>query len=155
MPSYLLGSAASAYWSTTLLNGSNTATVLSGGTLAGNIMDLTLNVGSDFVDGTTRAEAANGWASQIAVLKNAEITFDMRWVPGDGFFDALVDVWLGNTTEIAILALDQAKATVGAQGLAANFTVSIDKQEPLRDLQKASVTLGISSYPEWYTVPTP
>ena len=151
--SYLLGSAASAYWDTTLLTGANTATVLTSATLAGNIIDLSLEVDSEFVDSTTRSEAASGFASEIAVLKGGRITFDMRWLPGDTFFDALKDVWLGTTSEIAIIALDQAKATSGAQGLAANMTVSFSKTEPLRDIQKVSVTLAISSQPEWYEVP--
>jgi hypothetical protein len=158
---FLLGRQAVCYWSTTLLNGSNTATILSNAIIghagvdgvAGNIMDLSLNVDSDFVDSTTRAEAAQGFKSQTAVLKNGELTFDARWEPGDDFFDALVDVWLGNTTAIALIALDQAGGTSGAQGLAANFTVGFSKTEPLQDIQKISVTLGIYDNPEWYVVP--
>ena len=153
MPSYLLGSAASAYYSTTLLNGSNTATVLSSATIVSNIMDLSLDVDSEFVDVTTRGEAAAGFASQVAVLKNGQVTFDMRWQPGDAFFEAVKDVWLGTTSEIAMFLLDQPKATTGAQGLVSNFTVSFGKTEALRDIQKVSVTLGISSQPEWYEVP--
>lgn len=151
MPNYLLGKDAKAYWSTTLLNGSNTSSVLTGATEAGNIMDLTLEVDAEFVDATTRSEAASGFRSNIAVLNNGNITFDARWLPGDSFFDALKDAWVAKG-EIAFIALDQAKATSGAQGLASNFSVSFNKQEPLGDVQKVSITLGISSHPEWYTV---
>lgn len=151
MASYLLGSDAKAYWSTTDLDGANTATVLASATEAGNIMDLSLEVESEFVDATTRSEAASGFSSEIAVLKGGRITFDARWLPGDTFFDALKDAWLNNDT-IVMIALDQTKATIGAQGLAANFSVSFNKQEPLRDVQKVSVTLAIASHPEWYEV---
>lgn len=157
MPNYLLGRDAVAYFSTTLLTGANTAAVLAAATEVGNIMDLSLNVESEFVDSTTRSEAAQGWKSQIAVLKNGEITFEARWKPGDAFFDALKDAWL-NGTEICIIALDQDRSVTGtpgpaAQGLAANFSVSFSKTEPLQDIQKVSCTLGISSFPEWYVVP--
>lgn len=151
MPNYLLGSDAKAYWSATSLDGANTGTVLASATEAGNIMDLTLEVESEFVDATTRSEAAAGFASEIAVLKGGRITFDARWLPGDSMFEQLKDAWLNNT-EFTMIALDQTKATSGAQGLAANFSVSFNKQEPLRDVQKISVTLAISSFPEWYEV---
>lgn len=151
MPNYLLGKDAKAYWSTTLLTGANTASVLSAATEAGNIMDLTLEVDSEFVDATTRSEAASGFRSEIAVLNGGRITFDARWLPGDTFFDAMKDAWVAKS-EICMIALDQTKATSGAQGLAANFSVSFSKQEPLNDVQKVSVTLAISSFPEWYEV---
>jgi hypothetical protein len=149
MPDYLLGNAAKAYFSTTALTGSNTSTVITGATLAENIMDLTLEVESEFVDATTRAEAGNGWRSEIPVLKNGRITFDARWKPGDTFFEELKDAWLTNTT-ITFAALDQARSVTGAQGLVANFSVSFSKTEPLMDIQKVSVTLSVASYPEWW-----
>lgn len=152
MPNYLLGSQAKAYYSATALDGANTATVLSGATEVTNIMDLSLEVESEFVDATTRAEASSGFASEVAVLKGGRITFEARWLPGDTVFEALKDAWL-NSTEFTMISLDQAKATVGAQGLAANFSVSFGKTEPLRDVQKVNVTLAISSHPEWYEVP--
>lgn len=151
MPSYLLGKDAVAYWSSTELDGSNTTSVLGSADPAGNIMDLSLEVESEFVDATTRAEAAAGFKSEIAVIKGGRITFDARWQPGDNFFDALKTAWLDSTT-ITMIALDQDKTVDGAQGLAANFSVSFSKEEPLRDVQKVSVTLAIASYPEWYEV---
>lgn len=152
MPDYLLGNAAKAYWSATALTGANTATVMQNATLADNIMDLTLEVESEFVDATTRSEAANGWRSEIAVLKNGRITFDARWKPGDTFFEELKDAWLAGST-VTFAAMDDAKATTGSQGLIANFSVSFSKTEPLMDIQKISVTLSVASYPEWYVKP--
>lgn len=151
MPDYLLGRQAVAYYSATALTGSNTAAVLAAGDVIDNIMDLTLEVESEFVDATTRGEAASGFRSEIAVLRNGRITFDARWLPGDTVFDALVDAW-ENSTSFTMIALDQARATTGAQGLAANFSVSFSKSEALQDVQKVSVTLSIASHPEWYTV---
>lgn len=154
MPNYLLGSSAKAYWSATALDGANTAAVLAAAFEAGNIMDLTLEVESEFVDATTRSEASSGFSSEIAVLKGGRITFDARWLPGDDMFERLKDVWLNvaGDEEFTLIALDQDRGTSGAQGLAANFSVSFNKQEPLRDVQKISVTLAISSFPEWYEV---
>lgn len=151
MPNYLLGRQAVAYYSSTALDGSNTTSVLSGATEIGNIMDLSLQLDSEFVDATTRSEAAAGFKSQIAVINNGQLTFEARWLPGDTVFDALIDAWT-NGTEFTMIALDQSKATSGAQGLAANFSVSISKTEALQDVQKASITLSISSYPVWHTV---
>ena len=152
MPNFLLGRDARAYFSTTILDGTNEAATLTAATAANNIIDLSLDIGSEFVDSTTRAEASQGFASQIAVLRNGQITFEARWLPGDTFFDALIDVWDGTTAEIAFFALDQDKATVGSQGLVGNFTVGMAKTEPLRDVQKVNVTMSISSFPQWWTV---
>ena len=157
MANFILGRDARLYWNTTLLAtptpSANIATVLSGATVGNNIIDLSLEVESEFVDSTTRAEAAQGFASEIAVLRGGRITFEARWIPGDTFTDELIDVWDGTNDEIAIIALAQDSGTSGAQGLAANFTVGISKTENLRDIQKMSVTLAVSSAPQWYTVP--
>lgn len=151
MPNYLLGREAVAYYSSTALTGANTASVLTSATEIDNIMDLSLNLDSDIVDATTRGEASQGFKSSVATNRNGEITFDVRWLPGDTVFDALITAW--NTGgEFTMIALDQAKATVGAQGLAANFSVSLTKTEALNDVQKASITLTIASHPEWYEV---
>lgn len=152
MPDFLLGRDAKAYFSTTLLTGANTAAVLAASTLASNIKDLSLELDSEYVDTTTRAEAAQGFKSEIAVLKNGRITFEARWKPGDAFFDALIDVWTGATSSVAFAAFDQLKATSGAQGLVANFSVGISKTENLADIQRMNVTLTIASWPEWYVV---
>jgi hypothetical protein len=150
---FILGRNAKLYYSTTLLDGTNQVAVLTGAIEGSNVIDLQMDVESEFVDVTTRAEASQGFASQVAVLKNGQITFEARWKPGDGFFDALIDVWEGTTAEIAIIALDQDKGTTGAQGLMANMTVGFSINQNLRDIQKVNITLGISSEPEWYVVP--
>lgn len=152
MPSYLLGSAAKAYYSATAHTGANTAAVITAGVEIGNIMDLTLEIDSEYVDATTREEAAQGFKSEIAVLKGGRITFEARWKTGDTVFDALVAAWLAGT-EFTMFALDQAKTVTGAQGLLANFSVGFSKTEQLRDVQKVQVTLSISSFPLWHEIP--
>lgn len=148
MPNYLLGSQAKAYYSAVAHDGSNTDAVCSAGVEVGNIMDLSLEIESEYVDATTREEASQGFKSEIAVLKGGRITFEMRWKTGDTVFDALVAAWLAGA-EFTFFALDQAKAVDGAQGLMANFSVGFSKTEPLRDVQKIQVTLSIASHPKW------
>jgi hypothetical protein len=116
MANYLLGRDAVAYYSSTALTGSNTASVLNGATEVDNIMDLSLELGAEFVDATTRGEASQGFASEVAVLNNGRLTFDARWLPGDTVFDSLVSAWTGGT-EFTMFAMDQDKATSGSQGL--------------------------------------
>ena len=152
--SYIIGNQAKAYWSATALTDvteSHVTTWLSSATLAGNLMDLTLEIDSEFVDATTRAEAAQGFASEIAVLKGGRITFEARWQPGDAMFDALIAAWNDPTNnDFAMVALDQLSSVTGTQGIAANWSVSLNRTEPLRDIMKSNVTLAIASYPSWY-----
>lgn len=148
---FLLGKNAKAYYSTTALTAiPSDDTELDAADEVGNIMDLSLDVESTFVDITTRADAAQGFLVQTAVLKNSTITFDIQWQTGDQFTVDLLAAWQNNTV-IAFFALDQAATVTGAQGLVGNFTVSMTKEEPLNDIQKASVTLTLASYPSWHT----
>ena len=113
-----------------------------------NIMDLTLDIESELTDTTTRAEARNGWRAEVAVLRNGRVSFDIRWDSNDPFTEALIDAW--NTfTPIQMGFFDQDAGQSGAQGLVANFSVSISKSEALTDVQKASVSLTVHSYPKW------
>jgi hypothetical protein len=166
IPNFIIGASAVAYTNTTplLFDGAPSyqadidAWLADGSTIVmGNIIDLSLEVESEFVDSTTRSEAAQGFASEVAVLKGGRLTFEARWKPGDAGFDVLKDAWL-NSTEMPLVALDRGKefndpADGKSQGLAANWTVGFSKTENLRDIQKVSVTLAISSFPTWYVVP--
>ena len=127
--------------------------------LIANIMDLSLEIDSEFVDVTTRGEASAGFRSEVPTLKNGRITFEARWKPGDAFTDALIDAWKGESGasndnfEITVFAFDQ-PTTINSgsqfQGLVSNFAVSLSKTENLDDIQKMNVTLTVSSYPSWY-----
>tara|TARA_B100000029_G_scaffold490245_1_gene549050 strand:+ start:283 stop:726 length:444 start_codon:yes stop_codon:yes gene_type:complete len=141
----LIGRDARAYYSATPLSSEPTGAPSDE---ALNIMDLTLDIESELTDTTTRAEARNGWRAEVAVLRNGRVSFDIRWDSGDAFTAALIDAW--NTfTPIQMGFFDQNASTTGAQGLVANFSVSISKSEALTDVQKASVSLTVHSYPKW------
>lgn len=155
MADYLLGRQAVAYYDTVLFDadddtGAEIKTWCQGADVMSNIMDLSLEVDSEFVDATTRGEAAQGFASQIAVLNNGRVTFEARWKIGDAVTDALMAAWQAGT-EVAIAFCDQAynTATTTVTCLNANWSVSVSKTENLRDIQKLSVTLTIASYPLW------
>lgn len=158
MANFLLGKDAVTYYSTTLFDGGTTPnqTIIDGALVANNIMDLSLDVESDFVEITTRQTAAQGFKAFTATLKNSTITFDALWNPDDGaWFTALKDVWdTGAPNEIGIVCFDQARGVAsGAQGIIGNFTVGFTKEEPLNDAQKVSVTLTASSYVQWHEEP--
>lgn len=149
MPTIMLGKDAALYYSSTALTGTNTATVLGSATEITNVMDLSVDMGADYVDITTRADAAAGFKTQAQTYKNASATFDAKWLPDDAAFQAIIAAWLANTT-IAMFILDQKKTVVGTQGLVGNFFVAVSKEEPLSDIQKASITLTLASNGEWY-----
>lgn len=127
---------------------------------AGNMTSVTLNISSEYADGTTRETAEDGFASQIPVLRNGEVSFEARWRPDDpadlsSFTKLLMTAW-ETDTPIAMAFLDQpytipASGSVVPQGLAANFLVSINKTEDLRDVQRLSVSLTISDSATWYS----
>lgn len=118
-----------------------------------NVRDLTLNLSRAEADVTTRG--SNGWRVTVGALKDASLEFEMVWDPADTDFVAIRDAFMNGTT-IALAALDQAKATTGAQGLWADWRVTgFSKTEPLEDAQKVSVTIKPSYSavpPEWVTV---
>jgi hypothetical protein len=153
MPAYLLGKDAAIYYSTTALTSSNASTVLGGTpgpTEVTNVMDVTVDVSTEYVDVTTRADGAAGFRTQAPTFKNASVSFDMKWLPGDTVFTALKTAWATDAT-VAMYILDQKRTVTGAQGLAGNFSVSFSKEEPLADIQKASVTLTLSDSGQWFT----
>lgn len=158
--SYILGRDAVAYYDasdntlfTSSVGDTEADTWLGTATAVSNIMDLQLELDSEFVDATTRGEASQGFSSEIAVIKNGRVTFDIRWQAGDTFTTALLSHWT-NGTEFAMAFMDQAYATASTtvSGLVANWSVSLSKSESLKDIQKASVTLSIASWPFWYDV---
>lgn len=152
----LFGFNAAAYYHATLLDahkGAGTADIIDKfGTLVNftNIMDLTGNFEAESVDTTTRAEAALGWSSEVFTTNNAKISFDMRWEPGSTAFDLLKGAWLARSF-VCMAFLDQDKSVNGAQGIAANWSVSFSKNEPVKGLQTVGVQLAVAQYPDWIT----
>lgn len=155
--------AARAAWTTWLdlsVGGSATQVV-------GNVMDVTLGLADDTADATTREVAAFGFSSTVSVLHGSEVTFDMRWEPNQRmdtaggpytFQELLMRTWQDGGKMSAVF-LDQSRTpnTIASglgnkypTGMAANFSVSVDLSQALRDIQRASVTMTVSDDPVWY-----
>lgn len=168
---YLLGRNAKAYYNTAAKHIGETGveTVVlwledAATTIAGNLTDVSLEMDSDYADATTRSTAASGFSSQVAVLKNGQVTFEMRWIPDDpgdastSFANLLVTAWETDDT-IAMAFLDQlgktgeipTGTTLHPQGLASNWSVSMSKTEALRDVQRASITLTVADSATWFS----
>ena len=113
-----------------------------------NIRDLTFSADAEAVDTTTRAEAAEGWDSQVFTTNRGQVSFTARWKPGDTAFDVLKNAWLARDF-VSLMFLDQALGVNGAQGLVANWSVSFSINQPIKDLQTVDVTLNVAEYPEW------
>lgn len=149
MPNFILGMNAKLYTAGALFTGADEIDV-TGATLTEftNVKDLTLNLETGEADITTRAN--NGWRATASTLKDGSIEFELVWKPGDTEFEKFRDAWV-NSTEIAVVALDQAEDVVGTQGPAGNFTVTnFSRSEGLEDALMASVTLKPSSYMQWH-----
>jgi len=146
---FKLGMEAKLYYSTTLLDDSNTPDAVSW-TEQTNVKDLTLNLETGEADVTTRANS--GWRATAATLKEGSIEFEMVWDSGDAGFTAIKNAWL-NSAEIALAAMDGDIETAGNQGLASNFTVTnFSRAEPLEEAMTVSVTIKPSSFTDWYEV---
>lgn len=98
---------------------------------------------------------AEDWEQVVAGIKKAPFEFEILYDPADTGFLALRDAWLNNTP-IALLILDGLKATVGSQGLDADFAVlKFERGEPIDGLMtiKCSVKPTLSSRaPAWTTI---
>ena len=143
----LFGKDAVLYYSTTLLDDSNTADTVTW-VEQDNISDLTDNFSPTEVDITTRATAKLGWEASATVLKSGEIRFTMMALHGDDFVDAIFDAFL-NSTPLALMDLSAANTVEGAFGLAANFSVSLSHAKPVKGVQTLDITLKVYSFPEW------
>jgi hypothetical protein len=66
----------------------------------------------------------------------------------DPVFEALLRAWLGKY-EIAGVDLDKKIDQPGAQGLVGNWTVSFSNQKEVQGVVLASLTLKLSSFPNW------
>ena len=157
MPTILIGKDAKCYYSNNSTKIASPTPTQSGWltqnttVVADNLMDVSIDLTSEVVDATTREEAATGWRSELAVLRNGRINFDMRWELDDDFKSKIITAW-NNMDYISLAFLDQPKGTIGAMGIIANFSVSLTKNEALVEIQKASVSLTIHSLPLWYEV---
>jgi hypothetical protein len=152
---YPIGRKAAAYWSTagTLVPGNqqaDAATWLADADteIWADSFDVSYNTTAQYVDITTRKNAASGFTAQKPVLLSGEVTFEVIWNTNDGNA-AAVQAMIDNTfamTPMGLAFLDYPMDVAGSaagdvmQGLVGNFFVSFNKMEPVQDVQKASFT---------------
>jgi len=119
--------------------------------LINNMRDLRLPVSVGEAEMNTRG-GNSGWEAIVPTLLKGEITFEMLWDTADAAFTKLQTAFLAKA-ELAFAAMDGPIATKGSQGLAGNFYVTnFERNEPLQEGVKVSVTLKCSSRTAWYTV---
>lgn len=147
MANFVLGKDCKAYYSATPLTSTSYATPLAAATELSNIKDLKINFQTDKTEITTRA--SGGWKENATTLKDGSISFNMKWLPADAGFSAILTAWINNA-EIAFYALDGAKGTAGFQGPAGNWNVSnFSRIEDLSGAVMVDVELTPSSYSGW------
>jgi hypothetical protein len=149
MPSpFILGKDCKAYYSATPLTSTTYATPLSASIEITDIRDLDLNLSTDTTDISVRG--GGGWKQSAVTLKDATISFNMKWLPADTAFSAILTAWLNNV-EIAFFALDGVKtAASGSQGPAGNWMVkSFKRNEKLTEAVSVDVELVPSSFNGW------
>jgi hypothetical protein len=123
-----------------------------------NVADVTVQLSKGEADTSTRA---SGWKTRKGTLKDASIDFQLKFVPGDTDFAALLASYTGNSS-IELLALDGLLATTGSQGLRAVCEVfNFQQGQPLEGAVAFDVSAkptpsfandGAAIVPTWFTV---
>lgn len=116
-----------------------------------NLQDETDNFTSEEVDITTRATAKLGWNATAFTTKNAEVQFTFLNEPNDVLATALIAAWLASDT-VPMMFLSDDIATDGAIGLAANWSVSLVFNRPVKGVQSMAATLKARSFQEWVEI---
>lgn len=147
---YRLGENAKVYYSGTAVT-STTYTLPT--TTIDRVQDVVVGAKNDTPEHTTRD--SGGQKQYGASLQDLGVKFKIK-VPASGGTDAaysaLRDAFI-NKTEIAIFALDDLKAVIGAEGPAGNFVVaSFDRDETGGKILFCDVELKPSSFNTWYIV---
>jgi hypothetical protein len=118
-----------------------------------NVKDVTIPLEDDKAETSTRGN--NGFKSYLQGLTDASITIAMVYDPADLDFAALMKAKM-TKTPIALAFLDGDKATVGVQGLWADFSVfKAEKGEPLGEAQTMTFEVAPTYSavgPEWVKV---
>jgi hypothetical protein len=90
-------------------------------------------------------DRSSAYAKTLLGLKDVNIEFSMTYVPTDAAYIALLAAW-ENGTDIAIAVMDEAIATVGAEGFqAACKVMNFSRNEGLEDSVSVDVTLRPSA----------
>lgn len=123
-----------------------------------NVSDVTVQLSKGEADTSTRAST---WKTRKGTLKDASIDFQLKYVPGDTDFAALLASYTGNSP-IELLALDGPVATAGSQGLRAVCEVfNFQQGQALENAVMFDVSAkptpsfdnaGAPQPPTWFTV---
>lgn len=123
-----------------------------------NVADVTVQLSKGEAETSTRASA---WKTRKGTLKDASIDFQLKYVPGDTDFAALLASYTGNTS-VELLALDGPIGTTGSQGLRAVCEVfNFQQGQPLEGAVTFDVSAkptpsfdvgGAAIVPTWFTV---
>lgn len=118
-----------------------------------NCKDVTIPLEDDKADASTRGN--NGFKAYLQGLTDAAITISMIYDPADPDLQAFLKAKM-TKTPIPLAILDGDKATLGTQGLWADFAVfKFEKQEPLEGAQMVNVEIAPAYSavgPEWVKV---
>ena len=126
--------------------------------LIGNAVDVSVNVGKNYGDVSSRASA---WKKQKAALKDLKCSFGYRYKNGaDSVFDVLRAAAIANTVTEFFFA-DALAATPTTEGIRAYFDLSFGDDQPLEDgvlvtfdgVHAIFYEAGVIVEPDWYTVP--
>ena len=118
--------------------------------------DVTLTLGKGEGDGSVRAV---DWELVVAGLKTLELSFDIRYEPGETQYDDLRDAFHGDTVQdFAVMGGDI--GTIGSEGVRfPGLVTNFARNEPLNDTSTSSVTVkpsidptDLTNVPEKYEI---
>ena len=150
---YRLSSGSRASWGTTA-GGITTGAAPSNLVAMPIVRSVNLGLSTGEANGTTRATT---WELSLPALFKNELEFEIPWQPTDAGFMALQTAFFGRTS-IALAVLDGDKATIGSQGIWADYMVADFPREEPEDkemLSKVKLKPTVSAHgPEWVQVNT-
>ena len=103
------------------------------------VKDVTVDLADDEADATQRG--SSGYKMMEPTLRGVTLSFEMVYDTSDADFTTLRDAYLARTTVLFAVA-DDAIATTGTQYIKADCKIiSMNKTEPLGDIQKVAFTI--------------
>lgn len=152
MGAFLFGKDAMCYYSSVAKATTSDATTISW-TEYDNVTDISFNFTGETVDTTTRATAKDGWDAQENVINSGEVSFTiLEKSSADTTLDAVISAFLNNTL-LTMQFMNGDETVSGNRGLASNFSVSMNRAEPIKGVQTWDVTLRTAQFTEWWTAP--
>ena len=124
------------------------AAIYLGGTVLGNVKDVTLSLETGEADITTRAN--QGWRATAATLRECTAEWQMVWKEADAGLAAIRTAWLNNeTVEMEILTAPKEEA--GSEGPVGKFVITnFSRNEALEEAITYDVSAKLAEFEEWY-----